>query len=169
MSTRHRVPLTVALSAAALLVAGCSSSGTVGESGGSSGGKGSSGGSSSGGLLGGSSGDSSGGSSGDSSGGSSGGSGMSDAGCATALGAIQNAMKLQHSTDKAAAYSGLQTSIRQLHTAAGKTKVPGAKDAMNQVADDLSGIIDSVKSGKSPDTSQALTDASKVAELCGAG
>lgn len=165
MSTRDRIPFFVALSAAALLAAGCSSSGTIGQGSGSSGG--SSGGS--GGVLGGSdsSGGSSGGvlggSSGDSSGGSKGGD---DAGCAEARTAIQNAMKLQDSTDPQAALSGLKTASRQMHDAAGKTKNQDTKDAMNKVSDDLSSMASEVQRGKMPDTSQAMDDARAVAEAC---
>jgi hypothetical protein len=168
MSTRDRAPFLLTLSAAALLAAGCSSSGTLGSGSGSSGGSshGSSGGSS-GGVLGGS--DSSGGSSGGALGGSSGGSdaGGADAGCAEALTTIQSTMKLQGSSNPQAALSGLKSASRQMHDAAGKTKKPDAKDAMNKVSDDLSSMAREVQRGKVPDTSQALTDAEAVAQACG--
>ncbi|MBW8804171.1 MAG: hypothetical protein JF587_09995 [Catenulisporales bacterium] len=154
-----------ALSAAALLVAGCSSSGTVGSHSGSS--KGSSGG-----FTGGTGGDfdNSDSSSDSSSGGSSGGdlAGGSDPGCVAAMTAIQNATKLQSSTDPKSIVTGLQTAAGQLHSAAGKTHKAGAKQAMNKVADDLGDIIDRVKSGKAPDTAQALIDAEDVSTACGA-
>ncbi|NUR59746.1 MAG: hypothetical protein HOV87_13915 [Catenulispora sp.] len=163
MSTRDRLPFVVALSAAALLAAGCSSSGTIGHGSGSSGG---SSGDSSGGSSGGSS--SSGGLLGGSSGGSSGGSkaGGADAGCAEALTAIQSALKLQGSTNPQSALSGLKSASRQMHDAAGKTKNQDAKDAMNKVSDDLSSMASEVQRGKTPDTSQAMSDAGAVAEAC---
>ncbi|MFL6112418.1 MAG: hypothetical protein ACJ786_13840 [Catenulispora sp.] len=151
MSTRHRPPVLAATAfAAVLLVAGCSSSGTVGSHGGSS--KGSSGG-----FTGGTGGDS------DNS------SDLitgSDPGCAVALTAIQNATKLQSAGDPTSALTGIQTAISQLHSAAGKTRKPDAKQAIDKVADDLGTILDQAKSGKVPDTDQALTDASAVATAC---
>lgn len=170
MSTRHRIPvLAAAASAAVLLLAGCSSSGVVGSHSGSS--KGSSGG-----FTGGTGGDSdlsadsdlSGDSSGDSSGGSNGGdsAGGTDPGCAAAMSAIQNAEKLQDTSDPKAALNGIQTAISQLHSAAGKTHKPGAKQAINKVADDLGSILDQAKSGTAPDTAKALTDAEAVATAC---
>jgi len=179
MSTRYRIPIfAAAASAAALLLAGWSSWGIVGSSNGSSedssggftggtGGKSDSGGASGGFSSGGSSsGGSSSGSS--SSGGSSGGAlaGGADPGCAAALVAIQNAERLQSSSDPKVVISGIRTSISQLHSAADKAKKPGAKQAINKVADDLQGILSQAQSGKNPDSSKALTDAEAVAEVC---
>ena len=142
---------------AALLLAGCSSSGTVGGKGSSSGGVG--------GFTGGTSGGTGGSSGGI--GGLSGGSGGTDAGCAEAAVAIQNAEKAQNSTSPQSALKGVQTAIGQLRDAALTTQKPGGKDAMNKVADDLEEILTQAKSGQTPSTQQALTDAQAVASACG--
>lgn len=152
MSTRPRVPaLAGAVCAcAALLLAGCSSSGTVGDSG-----------SATGGVTGGFAGGTSGGT-----GGTTGG-GDGDTSCQQAMLAIQNAEKAQNSSSQQAALQGVSTSIGQLHAAALTTKKPGGKDAMNKVADDLQNILNEARNGQNPDTQQALTDAQAVATICG--
>jgi hypothetical protein len=176
MSARHRVSILVAAtSTAALLLAGCSSSGTIGQ-GSSTKHQGSSSAGSSGGVLGGSdsNADSTDGSSGGSSGGSSdssgssGGSGADDPGCVAAMKAIASAQQAQHSSDAKSAISGVQTSISQLHAASGEAKKPGVKKAIDKVAGDLQDILSQVQSGKQPSTSKALTDAQALADVCAA-
>jgi hypothetical protein len=154
MSSRPRIPVLIGAVCAAVLLAGCSSSGTI--SGGSSN-------DSSGGFTGGTSGGSTG-----SSGGTSGGNGGTDAGCAQALLAVQNAEKAQNSSNPQTALNALNTSIGQLRNAAGKTQKPGGKDAMNKVADDLEAIKTQAQSGQNPSTQQALDDAQQIATICGA-
>lgn len=141
MSTRPRVPALAAAVCAALLLAGCSSSGTVGNSTPAAGGTG--------GATGGNTG------------------GGTDTSCAQAMLAIQNAEKAQNSSSPQAALQGVSTSIGQLHAAALTTQKPGGKDAMNKVADDLQNILNEARSGQTPDTQQALTDAQVVATICG--
>lgn len=164
MITQPRILVGVGAVCAALLLAGCSSSGTI---------SGSSKGGSSGGFIGGSSaGSSSGGSSsgltgGDDSDAGASDSGGGDAGCAEAATAIQNAEQAQHSNDPQSVLKSLQTSISQLHDAASKTKKPGGKDAINKVADDLNDILSQAQSGQEPDTSQAFDDADALAQICG--
>jgi hypothetical protein len=136
---------------AALLLAGCSSSGTVGSGTSAAGGT-------TGGLTGGTTGKT---------GGTSGGTTGTDTSCAQAMLAIQNAEKAQNSTSPQAALQGVSTSIGQLHAAALTTQKPGAKDAMNKVADDLQNILNEARNGQTPDTQQALTDAQAVATICG--
>jgi hypothetical protein len=156
MSSRSRIPVLVGAVCAAVLLAGCSSSGTVGTasstgaagaaSGGAAGGSGGTGGT--------------GGTGGDSAGGA-------DAGCTEAMLAIQNAEKAQNSSSGQAAIQGAQTSIGQLRAAANATKKPGGKYAINKVADDLQAIVTQAAQGQTPDTSLALTDAQQVASICG--
>jgi hypothetical protein len=155
MSTRPRIPaLAGAVCAcAALLLAGCSSSGTVGGST-----------SATGGVTGGFAGGTTGGTSGKSGGTTGGGT---DTSCQQAMLAIQNAEKAQNSTSAQAALQGVSTSIGQLHAAALTTQKPGGKDAMNKVADDLQNILNEARNGQTPDTQQALTDAQAVATICG--
>ncbi|WP_194916611.1 hypothetical protein [Catenulispora rubra] len=125
----------------ALLVAGCSSSGTVGGSGSSN--------SSVGSLTGGA-------------------SGGSDAGCTEALQAIQNAEKVANNTDDVQGAVKVATaSIGQLRDAANITQKPGGKDAMNKVADDVQAVVTGVENGQKPSARQALTDAQVVVGLCG--
>ncbi len=128
---------------AALLLAGCSSSGTVGAGGSSSGGVG--------GLT----------------GATSGGNSGPDTGCTQAMLAIQNAEKAQTNTNLQAAVSAANTSIGQLRAAALATQKPGGRDAMNKVADDLQAIVTQVAAGHQPDTTSALRDAQIVAGICG--
>lgn len=151
MSTRPRIPALagVVCACAALLLAGCSSSGTVGESSSATGGV-------TGGFAGGTSGKS---------GGTTGGG--NDTSCQQAMLAIQNAERAQNSASAQAALQGVSTSIGQLHAAALTTKKPGGKDAMNKVADDLQNILNEARNGQTPDTQQALTDAQAVATICG--
>ena len=149
MSTRPRIPALVGAVCAAMLLAGCSSSGTVG-----------SGSSATGGAKGGFAGGATGGT-----GGTTGGS--TDASCSQAMLAIQNAEKAQNSTSPQAALQGVSTSIGQLRAAALTTQKPGGKDAMNKVADDLQNILNEARSGQTPDTQQALTDAQAVQSICG--
>ncbi|MEY9856367.1 type IV secretory pathway TrbL component [Catenulispora sp. GAS73] len=153
MSTRPRIPAVVGTVCAALLLAGCSSSGTVGAGGTSSGGVG--------GLTGGTS-----GGTGGTSGGTGGNSGT-DTGCTQAMLAIQNAERAQTNTNLQAAVSAANTSIGQLRAAAAVTQKPGGKDAMNKVADDLQAIVSQAAAGRQPDTSEALRDAQIVASICG--
>jgi hypothetical protein len=153
MSSRSRIPVLVGAVCAAVLLAGCSSSGTVGTA--SSTGAA---GAASGGAAGGSGG--TGGTGGDSAGGA-------DAGCTEAMLAIQNAEKAQNSSSGQAAIQGAQTSIGQLRAAANATKKPGGKYAINKVADDLQAIVTQAAQGQTPDTSLALTDAQQVASICG--
>lgn len=154
MSIHPRIPaLAGAVCAcAALLLAGCSSSGTVGSS------------STTGGATGGVTGGSAGGTSG-ATGGTVGGG--TDTSCQQAMLAIQNAEKAQNNSNAQAALQGVSTSIGQLHAAALTTQKPGGKDAMNKVADDLQNILNEARSGQTPDTQQALTDAQAVATICG--
>ena len=149
MSTRPRIPALAGAVCVALLLAGCSSSGTVGESSSATGGA-------AGGLVGGTSGGS---------GGTTGGG--TDTSCQQAMLAIQNAEKAQNSASAQGALQGVSTSIGQLHAAALTTKKPGGKDAMNKVADDLQNILNEARNGQTPDTQQALTDAQAVATICG--
>ena len=100
MSTRPRIPALVGAVCAAMLLAGCSSSGTVG-----------SGSSATGGAKGGFAGGATGGT-----GGTTGGS--TDASCSQAMLAIQNAEKAQNSTSPQAALQGVSTSIGQLRDGA---------------------------------------------------
>ena len=158
VSIHPRALVGVGAVCATLLLAGCSSSGTVGS--GSSTGGSTSG--TSGGLIGGSTGGTSGGEDSDDSN-----SGGSDAGCTEAATAIQNAEQAQHSNDPQSVLKTLQTSISQLHDAASKTKKPGGKDAINKVADDLNDILSQAQSGQEPDTSQAFDDADALAQICG--
>jgi hypothetical protein len=146
MSSRHRIPVLVGAVCTAVLLAGCSSSGTVG---GNNAAQGTSGGTSGG------------------TGGATGGA-ASDRGCSEALLAIQNAEKAQNSTNPQAALQALTTSIGQLRDAAQATQVSGGKDAMNKVADDLQAIETQAQSGQQPSTSQALADGQAVVTLCGA-
>lgn len=157
MSSRPRIPLLIGAACTALLLAGCSSSGTI-SGGGSAGGT-------LGGLTGGASGDS-GGSSG-TTGGTGGTDAGTDAGCTSAMLAIQNAEKNQNATNPQTALQALSTSIGQLRAAANTTKKPGGKDAMNRVAADLQTILTNAQSGQTPDTQQAFTDAQLVADICG--
>lgn len=145
MSTRPRIPVSIGVACAALLLAGCSSSGTIGA-----GTTSSTGGSVTGGKT----------------GGSSGGTGT-DSGCAQAILAIQGAEKAQNSASPQTQLKGVQTSIGQLRSAAQTTHKPGGKDAMNKVADDLQTIINQAESGQTPSTQQALNDAQVVATICG--
>ena len=160
MSTRPRIPAVVGAVCAALLLAGCSSSGTVGAGGTSSGGVGGVTGGTSGGTGG------TGGTSGGT-GGTSGGNGGTDTGCTQAMLAIQNAERAQTNTNLQAAVSAANTSIGQLRAAASATQKPGGKDAMNKVADDLQAIVSQAAAGRQPDTSEALRDAQIVASICG--
>ncbi|WP_194915512.1 hypothetical protein [Catenulispora rubra] len=143
MSTRPRIPAMAGAVCAALLLAGCSSSGTVGAGGSSSGGVG--------GLT----------------GATSGGNSGPDTGCTQAMLAIQNAEKAQTNTNLQAAVSAANTSIGQLRAAALATQKPGGRDAMNKVADDLQAIVTQVAAGHQPDTTSALRDAQIVAGICG--
>ena len=148
MSSRPRIPVLVGAVCAAVLLAGCSSSGTISGNGSSN--------------------NAAGGFTGGTSGGGSGGSGGSDAGCNEALLAVQNAEKAQNSSNPQTALNALNTSIGQLRNAASKTQKPGGKDAINKVADDLAAIKTQAQSGQTPDTQQAFTDAQAVATICGA-
>ncbi|ACU73241.1 hypothetical protein Caci_4377 [Catenulispora acidiphila DSM 44928] len=150
MSTRPRIPVSVGVACAALLLAGCSSSGTIGA-----GTTSSTGGSVTGGGI-----------TGGKTGGSSGATGT-DSGCAQAILAIQGAEKAQNSASPQTQLKGVQTSIGQLRSAAQTTRKPGGKDAMNKVADDLQTIINQAESGQTPSTQQALNDAQVVATICG--
>jgi len=147
MSTRPRIPAVAGAVCAALLLAGCSSSGTVGA-----------GGSASGGVA---------GLTGGTSGGTGGTSSGPDAGCTSAMLAIQSAERAQTNTNLQAAVSAANTSIGQLRAAAATTQKPGGKDAMNKVADDLQSIVSQAAAGHQPDTSEALRDAQIVASICG--
>ena len=140
MSTCPRMPALAGAVCAALLLAGCSSTGTVGSVSAAGGAAGGTGGTTGGGT---------------------------DPGCRQAMIAIQNAEKAQNAADPQAAFQGVSTSIGQLHAAAFTSKKPGAKDAINKVADDLQNIINETRSGQTPDTQQALTDAQAVAGICG--
>lgn len=154
MSTRPGIPALVVVACAAVLLAGCSSSGTIsGDSAANT-----TGGVSGGGTVG------TGGSGG--TGGSSGGGG-GDTGCNQAMLAIQNAEKAQNSANPQTALKGVNTSISQLRAAALTTQKAGGKDAMNKVADDLQAVLSAAESGQQPDTQQALTDAQVVATVCG--
>lgn len=160
---------------AALLLAGCSSSGTVGS--GKPGGKGFAGGTGkypsitlpgvagSTGDSGGTSG-SSGGASGGNSGAASGGNGGDD-GCTQALIAIQSAKGAQSAGSPQEAASTIEHSIAQLNDAAGHTQKPGAADAITKVSGDLQAILAQLSNGQQPDTSTALTDAQAVVTACG--
>lgn len=160
MSTRPRIPAVAGAVCAALLLAGCSSSGTVGAGGSSGGGVA--------GLTGGTSGGTGGTSGGTGgTGGTSGGTGGTDTGCTQAMLAIQDAEKAQTNTNLQAAVSAANTSIGQLRAAALATQKPGGRDAMNKVADDLQAIVTQVAAGHQPDTTSALRDAQIVAGICG--
>ena len=155
MSSRPHISAVFGAVCAALLIAGCSSSGTVGGS------------ASSNNDVSGFTGGTSGGTSGGASGGTSGGSGGSDAGCTEAMQAIQNAEKAQNSTDAQSVLKVAQTSISQLRDAAQNTQKPGAKDAMNKVADDIQDIVTQAESGQQPSPQKALSDAQVVIGICG--
>ncbi|MBS2533616.1 hypothetical protein KGQ20_12630 [Catenulispora sp. NF23] len=138
---------------AALLLAGCSSSGTVG---------GSAHGSTAG-LLG-----STTGGSGGTSGGT-GGTGSSDAGCAQAQTAIADAEQAQSEigTNPQDVVTKVTTDMGQLRTAATMTQNQDAAQAMNKVADDMQSILSQAANGQNPDPSTALADAKTVLTICG--
>jgi hypothetical protein len=150
MSIRSRTPALAGVVCAALLLAGCSSSGTVGGSaqGGTAG------------QVGGTTGGS---------GGTSGGTGGTDAGCTQARSAIENAEQAQPeiATDPQDVANKLTTDMSQLRTAATITQTPGAAQAMNKVADDVQHLLDQARSGPSGDPSAALADAQTVLTICG--
>lgn len=150
MSARPRMSAIVGAACVAMLLAGCSSSGTVGVDGLSKGGAGA--------VTAGTS---------DSPSGQTGGA-SGDAGCSEALPAIQNAEKAQKSNDPQAALKVAATSIGQLRQAALVTQKPGGKDAMNKVADDMQAVVTQAESGQKPSTHQAVADAQVVAGICGA-
>ncbi|MEY9863061.1 hypothetical protein ABH935_008710 [Catenulispora sp. GAS73] len=143
MSSRPHISAVFGAACVALLIAGCSSSGTVGGDASSN--------SAVGGLT----------------GGNSAGSDGSDAGCTEAMQAIQNAEKAQSSTDLQAVLKVANTSISQLRDAAQTTQKPGGKDAMNKVADDIQTVVSQAESGQQPSPRQALADAQVVAGICG--
>lgn len=144
MSVRPRIPVMVGAACAAVLLAGCSSSGTIGSA----------------------SSNANGGFAGGATGGAVGGSGT-DSGCSQAMIAIQDAEKAQNSSNPQAALQGVNTSIGELRTAALTTKKPGGKDAMNKVADDLQNVVNLAMQGQTADTQGALKDAQIVAGICG--
>jgi len=150
MSVRSRIPALAGVACAALLLAGCSSSGTVGGSarGGTAG--------LSGGTTGGS-------------GGTSDGTGGADAGCAQAQSAIANAEQAQSeiATNPQDVLSKVTTDMNQLRTAATTTQKPGAAQAMNKLADDLQNILAQSRTEQNPDPSTALADAQTVLTICG--
>lgn len=154
MSIRSRTPALAGVVCAALLLAGCSSSGTVGGSaqGGTAG------------LVGGTTGGTTGGS-----GGTSDGTGGADAGCAQAQSAIENAEQAQSeiATNPQDVLSKVTTDMNQLRTAATTTQKPGAAQAINKVADDLQSLLAQSQSGQNPDPSTALADARTVLTICG--
>jgi hypothetical protein len=153
MSIRSRTPALAGVVCAALLLAGCSSSGTVGGSaqGGTAG------------LVGGAT-----GGSGGTSGGT-GGTGGTDAGCTQAQSAIENAEQAQSEThtNPKDVLNKVTTDMNQLRTAATTTQKPGAAQAMNKVADDLQSLLTQSQSGQNPDPSTALADAQTVLTICG--
>jgi hypothetical protein len=130
-----------------MLLAGCSSSGTIGSASSNA----------AGGVNGGATGGT---------GGAVGGAGT-DAGCAQAMAAIQGAEKAQNSASPQTAFKGVNASIGELRAAAVTTKKPGGKDAMNKVADDLQNVVTLAEQGQTPDTQGALKDAQIVAGICG--
>ena len=145
MSSRPRIPAIFCAVAATLLIAGCSSSGTVAQSGSPN--------TTTGALTGGASGGSS-------------GSGGTDAGCSEAGQAIQNAEKAARSNDIPAGLKVAATSISQLRDAALTTQEPGGKDAMNKVADDMQDFVTQLQNGQQPSTHQVLADAQSVMDIC---
>ncbi|MEY9930563.1 hypothetical protein ABH926_005210 [Catenulispora sp. GP43] len=150
MFSRSRIPAIITALCATLLIAGCSSSGTVAGSGSPN--------TTTGALTGGTSGGS----------GGNGGNDSTDAGCSEATSAIQNAMKAENTNDVPAGLKVATTSIAQLRDAAQTTQKPGGKDAMNKVADDLQAVVTQVQSGQQPSIHQALADAQSVMDICGA-
>jgi len=153
MSVRSRIPALAGVACAALLLAGCSSSGTVGGSarGGTAG--------LSGGTTGGSGGTS----------GGTGGTGGTDAGCTQAQSAIENAEQAQSeiSSNPQDVLHKVTTDMDQLRTAATTTQKPGAAQAMNKLADDLQNILAQSRTEQNPDPSTALADAQTVLTICG--
>jgi hypothetical protein len=144
MSTRPRIPVLFASACAALVLAGCSSTGADSAAGAAQGSSGA-------GVL---------------TGGETVGT-SADAGCTEAMTALQNAEKVQRTQDPQTAVKTVDTSISQLQDAAGKTRKPGGKEAMTKVADDLQTIMSQAKIGKTPDESGAMTDAQALATICG--
>jgi hypothetical protein len=179
MSTLRGIRTTIAVAAAAsvLLLAGCSSSGSIGKSsaaGDKSGGgpaavgsKSPSGDSSSSGSSDSSAPSSDSSSSSDSSG-SSGGSdnaGGDDPGCAAAMDAMSGAMKNLNPSDPAGAKKMLQDIAAKMHDAAGKSKKPDAASAINKVADDYANLANSLGGGV-PNMSGLQTDAQAMGTAC---
>jgi hypothetical protein len=142
---------------AALLLSGCSSSGTVGSSagsktGGTTGGTAASGGSSS------------------TSGGAAaavGGLGGSDPGCQAALKAANDATSaMGNMKDPAGAATAFNNLASQMHSAAKLAQKPGAADAINKLADDYAKIASSMSGGSTPDFSGMGTDAAAMGTAC---
>lgn len=154
MSTRPSITVLVGAAFAAVLLAGCSSSGSISGSG------------SQGSAVGGTGGVP-GSASGSTPAGASGGNGSVDKGCAQAMTAIQDAEKAQNNPNPQDALQEATTDIGQIRAAAATTKKPGGQAAMNKVADDLQTIVNEVAAGQKPDTSQALDDGQEVVRVCG--
>ena len=150
MSIRTHAPTLASAVCAALLLAGCSSSGTIGSSAKSG----------TAGLVGGTTGGT---------GGTSGGTGGADAGCTKALSAIADAEQAQAeiSTNPRDVMNKVTTDKSQLRAAATMTHKPGAAQAMNKVADDLQALLTQARSGQHTDPSTALADAQAVLTICG--
>jgi hypothetical protein len=168
MSVRYRVPaLICAASAAALLLGGCGSSGTVSsiKGGGTSGGTSTTGGSSTGGNNPTpSAGDTT--SPAASTGGALAGLGSlsTDPGCKEALTALSDLTALQ--SDPTKALTQFPATIAKIRDGANTTQRPGAKDAINKMADDFQGVLDGLSKGQTPDQTKLQADGEAVGLAC---
>ncbi|NUP53142.1 MAG: hypothetical protein HOW97_38350 [Catenulispora sp.] len=175
MSTTRgiRTTIGVALASSVFLLAGCSSSGSVGGKSAAGSDK-----SSSAPAADSSSSKSSGGDSSPSSDSSSsasdsssssddslGGLGGEDPGCQAALEAASNAMKNLNPSDPAGAKKAIQDIATQMHAAAGKSKKPEAAAAINKLADDYSNFANQLGKGM-PDTSALQADGTALGNAC---
>lgn len=68
--------------------------------------------------------------------------------------------------DLAGTKKALSDLSKQLHDAAGKTQKPGAAAAINKLGDDYAGLAGALSSGKMPDVSSMIDDASKMVTAC---
>jgi hypothetical protein len=166
----------VALASSVFLLAGCASSGSTGAKSSSGGGlstsssssdKASSSSSSSSSSSDSSSSPSSdsSSSSSDSSGGSTGGLGE-DPGCKAAEEVATSGPGKMNVSDPAGTKKALNDLASQLHDAAGKAQKPGAAAAINKLADDYAGLATAISTGKMPDVSSMMDDATKMASAC---
>ena len=178
MSARHRVPVLIGATAAAvaLLLGGCASSGTVNSK------------STTGGVIGGPTGGPSTPAASDSSSSpadnptstdtpSSDSSdsaiagqlkalagAMTDPGCKQTVNALGDVLSMENDPLKLA--GSLPQVIQKIRQGAATTQKPGAKDAINKLADDLQAMFDTAVKGGTPDTASIGTDSAAFATAC---